>query len=91
MRKFGKKQLTLTLRQPMTRIPAGLNAWSLALSADGHFLFYNFDTQQEENGIAALLHTLAEQHIEFKDLSSSESSLEDIFVSLVHQSKQAPA
>jgi ABC-2 type transport system ATP-binding protein len=91
MRKFGKKQLTLTLRQPMTRIPAGLNAWSLALSADGHFLIYNFDTQQEENGIAALLHTLAEQHIEFKDLSSSESSLEDIFVSLVHQSKQAPA
>jgi ABC-2 type transport system ATP-binding protein len=87
MRKLGKKQLTLTLRKSMTSIPAGLSAWSLALSDDGHALVYSFDTQEEETGIAALLHTLGEQSIEFKDLRSSESSLEDIFVSLVHQPK----
>ena len=89
MRKLGKKQLTLTLRQPMTRIPTGLSAWSLALSDDGHALVYNFDTQKEETDIAALLRDLGEQRIEFKDLRSSESSLEDIFVSLVHQPKGA--
>ena len=87
MRKLGKKQLTLTLRQPMTSIPAGLSTWSLALSDDGHALVYSFDTQEEETGIAALLRVLGEHSIEFKDLRSSESSLEDIFVSLVHQPK----
>ena len=87
MRKLGKKQLTLTLRQPMTSIPAGLSAWSLALSDDGHALVYSFDTQEEETGIAELLRTLGEHSIELKDLRSSESSLEDIFVSLVHQPK----
>ena len=87
MRKLGKKQLTLTLRQPMTRIPAGLSAWSLALSDDGYALVYSFDTHEEETGIAALLCVLGEHSIEFKDLRSSESSLEDIFVSLVHQPK----
>ena len=87
MRKLGKKQLTLILRQPMTSIPAGLSAWSLALSDDGHALIYSFDTEAEETGIAALLRTLDEYGIEFKDLRSRESSLEDIFVSLVHQPK----
>ena len=87
MRKLGKKQLTLTLRQPMTSIPAGLNAWPLALSGDGYNLIYSFDAQEEETGIAALLRVLGEYSIEFKDLHSSESSLEDIFVSLVHQPK----
>ena len=87
MRKLGKKQLTLTLRQPMTRIPAGLKAWSLALSDDGHALVYSFDAQKEESGIAALLRTLNEHGIDFKDLRSSESSLEEIFVNLVHQPK----
>ena len=52
-------------------------------------LVYSFDTQEEETGIAALLRTLGEHSIEFKDLRSSESSLEDIFVSLVHQPKRA--
>jgi ABC-2 type transport system ATP-binding protein len=89
MRKLGKKQLTLTLRQPMTCIPTGLSAWSLTLSDDGHALVYSFDTQEEETGIAALLRALGEHSIEFKDLRSSESSLEDIFVSLVHQPKGA--
>jgi ABC-2 type transport system ATP-binding protein len=89
MRKLGKKQLTLTLRQPMTSIPADLSAWSLALADDGHALVYSFDTQEEESGIAALLGKVGEHGIEFKDLRSSESSLEDIFVSLVHQPKGA--
>jgi len=88
MRKLGKKQLTLTLRQPMDSIPAELNAWPLALSDDGHTLIYSFDSQKEETGIAELLRTLGEHNIEFKDLRSSESSLEDIFVSLVHQPKE---
>ena len=87
MRKLGKKQLTLTLRQPMISIPAGLSAWPLALSDDGYALVYSFDTQKEETGIAALLRALAEHSIEFRDLRSSESSLEDIFVSLVHRPK----
>ena len=89
MRKLGKKQLTLTLRQPLTSIPAGLSAWPLALAGDGHTLVYSFDTQKEETGIAELLRALGEHGIEFKDLRSSESSLEDIFVSLVHQPKGA--
>jgi ABC-2 type transport system ATP-binding protein len=88
MRKLGKKQLTLTLRKPMSSIPADLSAWSLALAEDGHALVYSFDTQEEESGIAALLGKVGEHGIEFKDLRSSESSLEDIFVSLVHQPKK---
>ncbi len=85
MKKLGKKQLTLTLRQPLTRIPAALAGLSLELSANGASLVYTFDTQQEESGIAALLRALAGHGIDFKDLHSSESSLEDIFVSLVHR------
>ena len=89
MRKLGKKQLAITLRQPMTRIPAALSEWSLDLTEEGHTLVYSFDTQKEETGIAALLRALGEHGIDFKDLRSSESSLEDIFVSLVHQPKEA--
>ncbi|MGZ5052632.1 MAG: ABC transporter ATP-binding protein [Methylobacter sp.] len=87
MRKLGKKQLTLTLRQPMDNIPAELSAWPLVLSNEGCTLIYSFDSQKEETGIAELLRTLGEHNIEFKDLRSSESSLEDIFVSLVHRPK----
>ena len=87
MRKLGKKQLTLTLQHPMERVPESLARWPLALSTDGHALTYSFDTQQEDTGIAALLRALGEHGIDFKDLHSSESSLEDIFVSLVHEQK----
>ena len=89
MRKLGKKQLAVTLRQPMTSIPDALAQWSLELTEEGHVLVYSFDTQKEETGIAALLRALGEHSIDFKDLRSSESSLEDIFVSLVHQPKEA--
>lgn len=91
MRKLGKKQLVLSLRQPLNNIPAELNQWHLALSEEGYALIYTFDTQKEETGIAELLRALAEHNIEFRDLRSSESSLEDIFVSLVHQPKEAIA
>ena len=85
MKKLGKKQLTLTLQQPMAQLPAALARWPLVLGADGATLSYTFDTQQEDTGIAALLKALAEHGIDFKDLHSSESSLEEIFVSLVHE------
>lgn len=89
MRKLGKKQLSLQLQVPLERIPDALAGLPLELAAEGHTLVYTFDTQTEETGIAALLKRLAELHIDFKDLHSSESSLEDIFVSLVHADKPA--
>ena len=89
MRKLGKKQLTLTLQAPLQKIPDALAGLPLELAAEGHLLVYTFDTQREETGIAALLKRLAELGIDFKDLHSSESSLEDIFVSLVHSDKKA--
>lgn len=89
MRKLGKKQLTLQLRAPLQHIPQALAGLPLALEAEGYTLVYTFDTQSEETGIAALLKQLAELGIDFKDLHSSESSLEDIFVSLVHDEKPA--
>ena len=85
MRKLGKKQLTLSLQQTMREIPPGLAGLPLELSADGATLVYTFDTQSEETGIASLLRRLGEHGIDFKDLQSSESSLEEIFVSLVHK------
>jgi ABC-2 type transport system ATP-binding protein len=84
MRKLGKKQLTLQLQNPLAKIPAALAGLPLELGADGHALVYTFDAQGDETGIAALLRQLAEQGIDFKDLHSSESSLEEIFVNLVH-------
>jgi ABC-2 type transport system ATP-binding protein len=87
MRKLGKKQLSLQLQTPLQNIPQALAALPLELTKEGHTLVYTFDTQTEETGIAALLKQLAELGIDFKDLHSSESSLEDIFVSLVHADK----
>ena len=87
MRKLGKKQLTLQLQTPLQTIPSALAALPLGLAQDGHALVYTFDTQTEETGIAALLKRLGEMGIDFKDLHSNESSLEEIFVSLVHAGK----
>jgi ABC-2 type transport system ATP-binding protein len=84
MRKLGKKQLTLQLQAPLERIPDVLADEPLELVDDGQALVYTFDTQADHTGIAALLRRLTEHGIDFKDLHSSESSLEDIFVSLVH-------
>ena len=90
MRKLGKKQLTLQLQTPLERIPDALSGEPLELGDQGHSLVYTFDTQAERTGIATLLRRLAEHGIDFKDLHSSESSLEDIFVSLVHSDAPAP-
>jgi ABC-2 type transport system ATP-binding protein len=83
MRKLGKKQLTLHLQAPLASIPVVLSDLKLELVKDGTELVYTFDTQAAETGIAALLRRLNEQGIDFKDLHTMESSLEDIFVNLV--------
>ena len=85
MNKLGKKQLQLTLQKPLTSIPVDLDGYSLELSADGNVLIYTFDTQKEHTGISELLRQLGKLDIDFKDLHSSQSSLEDIFVSLVRE------
>jgi len=83
MQKLGKKQLKLHLQRPLSRIPQELAGRELALAADGNELIYTFDAQSEQTGIADLLRQLGEHGIDFKDLQSSQSSLEDIFVNLV--------
>jgi ABC-2 type transport system ATP-binding protein len=84
MRKLGKKQLTLQLQSPLTAIPAKLSGYALELAKDGTELVYTFDAQAEETGIAGLLRRLGEEGVDFKDLHTTQSSLEEIFVSLVH-------
>jgi ABC-2 type transport system ATP-binding protein len=81
--KLGKKQLTLELHKPLGAIPAALAAHHLALAADGAELIYTYDTQAERTGITALLKDLNLAGIRFKDLHTTQSSLEDIFVDLV--------
>jgi len=83
MRKLGKKQLTLHLQTPLASIPPALAGLPLELAKEGSELIYSFDTQASETGIAGLLRRLHEQNIEYKDLHTQESSLEEIFVSLV--------
>jgi len=83
MKKLGRKQLTLQLQSPLAAIPAELAAYPLELSPGGEQLVYTFDTQGDRTGIAGLLRHLSEHGIDFKDLHTSESSLEEIFVSLV--------
>ena len=83
MRKLGKRQLTLQLRNKLDGIPSELAGYGLELTADGSELIYTYDTQTERTGIAALLADLSGAGIEFEDLQTKQSSLEDIFVSLV--------
>ncbi|HSV01925.1 MAG TPA: ABC transporter ATP-binding protein [Phenylobacterium sp.] len=83
MRKLGKKQLTLHLQEPLAAVPPGLEAYRLELAAEGAELVYTFDAQAETTGIAELLRALSARGIDFKDLQTAESSLEEIFVSLV--------
>ncbi|MEO9161175.1 MAG: ABC transporter ATP-binding protein [Casimicrobiaceae bacterium] len=83
MRKLGKKQLTLQLQDTLKGIPSALAGYRLDLASDGSELIYTYDTQGERTGIVALLKDLGEAGIRFKDLQTTQSSLEDIFVSLV--------
>lgn len=85
MNKLGKKQLSLTLQQPLHRLPAELAGYPLELAEDGNVLIYTFDTQKEHTGISDLLKQLDRHGIDFKDLHSSQSTLEEIFVSLVRE------
>jgi ABC-2 type transport system ATP-binding protein len=87
MRKLGRKQLTLQLHDPLRAIPAELAGHHLELSADGGELIYTYETQGERPGIAALLDDLDKAGIRFKDLQTTQSSLEDIFVSLLREEK----
>ncbi|MBS0363258.1 MAG: ABC transporter ATP-binding protein [Proteobacteria bacterium] len=83
MRKLGKKQLTLQLQEPLKAVPADLTGYDLALANDGAELVYTFDAQAEHTGIAELLRELNKRGVDFKDLQTEQSSLEEIFVSLV--------
>ncbi|HEX3700440.1 MAG TPA: ABC transporter ATP-binding protein [Phenylobacterium sp.] len=87
MRKLGKKQLTLHLQEPLTAVPQGLSDYDLRLAAEGAELVYTFDAQAENTGIAELLRELAGRGVDFKDLQTEQSSLEEIFVSLVRAAR----
>jgi len=89
MKKLGKKELTLNLSEPMSQIPAELSDWDLALRADGHELLYVFDANADRTGVPSLLRRMSDLGIGFKDLHTRQSSLEDIFVSLVHRKDAA--
>ncbi|MGX5174648.1 ABC transporter ATP-binding protein [Aliikangiella sp. IMCC44653] len=85
MRQLGKRQLTLHLQSPIPSVPESLEHLPLELSNEGNELIYTFDTNSEDTGIAALLRQLSKLGIDFKDLNSSQNSLEDIFVNLVRE------
>jgi len=86
MRKLGKKQLTLELQREIEAVPDSLARHSLELGADGHSLVYTYDTHDERTGITMLLRDLNDAGIRFRDLRTTQSSLEDIFVDLVRKS-----
>lgn len=85
MQKLGKKQLVLDLREAIPSLPAGLEPFNLELSAAGDQLTYTYDTNSNRTGITALLQSLSELNISMKDLKTSQSSLEDIFVNMVRK------
>ncbi|MGI9237985.1 MAG: ABC transporter ATP-binding protein [Woeseiaceae bacterium] len=85
MREMGKKQLTLHLYDQLGAIPASLNKYQLVLSENGQALTYNYDTKGEHTGITDLIQELRDVGVRFNDLQTSQSSLEDIFVDLVHE------
>jgi ABC-2 type transport system ATP-binding protein len=85
MRKLGKKQLTLQLQEPLAGVPDGLDAYGLQLGADGSELVYSYDADAEQKGIADVLRALGAAGIHYKDLQTSQRSLEEIFVSLVSE------
>ena len=91
IKKLGKKQLTLVLQEPMSKIPPELADWHLTLKADGHELEYTFDANAERTGVPSLLRRITDLGVGFKDLNTTQSSLEDIFVSLVSERAGAKA
>ncbi|RWB54519.1 ABC transporter ATP-binding protein [Mesorhizobium sp.] len=85
MRKLGRKQMTLELRAPIAAIPDGLSRYALELSADGSELTYTYDNQSDRPGVASLIRDLEAAGLQFRDLDTKNSSLEEIFVSLLRQ------
>ena len=83
MQKMGKRDLKLTLTQAMDAVPDALAPWQPTLEDEGHTLRYTFDARAEDTGVPALLRAIETEGIAFKDLETSKSSLEDIFVDLV--------
>lgn len=91
IKKLGRKTLTLNLAEPLGALPSELADWKLELAGDGHELVYEFDSQAEATGVPSLLRRMSDIGIAFKDLHTKQSSLEDIFVGLVHETKGAAA
>ena len=89
MAQMGQRTLKITLDEALSEVPVGLSDWSLGLEDDGHTICYRFDSHAEHTGIPQLMRRLDELHIGYKDLSTHQSSLEDIFVSLVHEERAA--
>ena len=87
MARLGKKTLKIMLIEPLAALPPELAEWNVALQDDGHQLCYQFDSHAERTGIASLMRRLSDLGIGYKDLSTHQSSLEDIFVELVHGGK----
>ena len=85
MRKLGKKRLTLQLQYPLAAIPENLRSYGMELTEDGQELVYTYDTRAERTGITMLLQDLSAAGIRFKDIQTNQSSLEEIFVSLVRE------
>ena len=91
MKKLGKRQMLISLQEPMAALPPELGDWSLDIEDEGRKLRYIFDAQAEHTGIPSLLRKLGELGIGFKDLETTKSSLEDIFVDLVHEPQEKAA
>jgi len=91
MKKLGRKTLTLNLAEPLREVPGALAEWRLTLKADGSELEYEFDANAERTGVPSLLRRMSDEGIAFKDLNTRQSSLEDIFVSLVHEGSREGA
>jgi ABC-2 type transport system ATP-binding protein len=87
MAKMGRKTLDIMLADPLEALPPTLAEWNVKLESDGHVLCYEFDSHAERTGIASLMRALGEAGIAYKDLSTHQSSLEDIFVELVHEGR----
>jgi ABC-2 type transport system ATP-binding protein len=88
MAKMGRKTLEVVLAEPLATVPSELSEWKVELADDGHMLRYQFDSHAERTGIASLMRRLSELGIGYKDLSTHQSSLEDIFVELVHGGRE---
>jgi ABC-2 type transport system ATP-binding protein len=88
MARMGRKTLDVMLAEPLPTIPPELGEWKVELADNGHMLRYEFDSHADRTGIASLMRRLGDLGIAYKDLSTHQSSLEDIFVELVHKPRQ---